>query len=78
MDATTPPIVRFACFPRLSDIFFCNFADKSERIEKGMRVCDVAARQGWDCVLASQRDYGLLPAEYFAARRDDAGQLAGG
>jgi len=35
----TRPPVRFAYFPRLSYLFFSNFADKSERIEKGVSGC---------------------------------------
>ena len=74
----TKPPVRFAYFPRLSYLFFHNFADKTERIEKGMRAYDMAARGGWDHVVASQRNYGLLPNAFFASPRDYAGQLVGG
>ena len=62
----TKPFVRFAYFPRMTYILFRNFADKSERIEKGLRAYDLAARRGWDRVVASQRDYKLLPADFFA------------
>jgi hypothetical protein len=74
----TKPFVRFAYFPRLSYIFFRNFADKAERIEKGMRAYDMAARRGWARVVASQRDYGLLPSAFFASPRDFSEQLVNG
>lgn len=74
----TKPVVRFAYFPKMSFIFFRNFAEKSERIEKGMRAYDTAARRGWDRVFDSQRDYSLLPAAFFSSPREYAGELARG
>jgi hypothetical protein len=74
----TKPFVRFAYFPRMSYIFFRNFADKAERIDKGMRAYDMAARSGWGRVFTSQRDYRLLPGAFFASPRDYAAQLIQG
>jgi hypothetical protein len=71
----TKPFVRFAYFPHLSYILFRNFADKTERIEKGLRAYDMAARRGWPHVARSQRDYRLLPAAFFAAPRAYAAEI---
>lgn len=72
----TKPIVRFAYFPRLNYMFFRDFRDKTERIQKGLLAYELAARRGWDDVVASQRNYGLLPAEFFAAPRDCARNMS--
>jgi hypothetical protein len=41
------PIVHLAYFPRGNYMFFRNFADKQERIEKAIRSYDLAERAGW-------------------------------
>jgi hypothetical protein len=74
----TKPVVRFAYFPRMSFIFFRNFAEKNERIEKGLRAYDTAARSGWNRVFESQKDYGLLPSSFFTSPREHAGELMDG
>src|SRR5262249_55069037 len=61
------PLVRFAYFPKCSYLFFRNFADKAERIDKGMRAYDHAAKGGWDHVCQSLREYGLMPRQFFEA-----------
>ena len=71
----TKPFVRFAFFPALNYILFRNFADKAERIDKGMRAYDMAARRGWVRVVNSLRDYRLLPGDFFASPRGYAAQL---
>jgi hypothetical protein len=59
------PFVRFAYFPRWQYLFFRNFADKEERIEKGLRAYDYAERAGWDRVSDSMRAYRLMPPRFF-------------
>ncbi len=59
------PIIRFAYF-RNQRFFFNNFANKDERIEKGLRAFDIASTAGWDRVEASLRDYDILPDAFFA------------
>jgi hypothetical protein len=61
------PLVRFAYFPRCSYLFFRNFADKDERITKGLRAYDHAATMGWEHVQQSMRDYGRMPRRFFEA-----------
>src|SRR5262249_50468340 len=61
------PLVRFAYFPNCSYLFFRNFADKGERLDKGMRAYDHAARVGWDYVWQSLQEYGRMPRKFFKA-----------
>ncbi len=61
------PLVRFAYFPRWRYLFFHNFADKAERIDKGLRAYDHAARAGWEHVHRTLRAYGRLPPRFFEA-----------
>lgn len=61
------PFVRFAYFPRWKYLLFRNFAEKEERIEKGLLAYDYAERGGWDRVSASMRDYRLMPPRFFEA-----------
>lgn len=65
------PIVRFAYFPRCKFLMFRNFADKDERIEKGFRAYDLAARIGWPCVRDAIRDYGVMPETFLESPQDD-------
>ncbi len=71
----TKPIVRFAYFPRMKYMWFKNFADKQERIDKGMRAADLAFRVGWDAVRTSLKSYRLLPAEYWSSPQVVAARL---
>lgn len=71
----TKPIVRFAYFPRYRFLWFKNFADKQERIEKGMRAAELAFRAGWDQVRGSMQSYQILPAEFWASPPEYAAQL---
>jgi hypothetical protein len=60
------PVIRFAYFPRRQPFWFRDFSRKEERIEKGLRAFDLAARAGWDTVESSLADYAVLPAAFFA------------
>lgn len=60
------PLVRFAYFPG-RPFWFHNFADRQERIEKGLRAFDLAAEAGWDAVEDALRSYDLLPQRFFNA-----------
>jgi hypothetical protein len=64
------PWVRFAYFPLWRFLFFHNFADKAERIDKGMRAYDLAARGGWQRVTETLRAYRLLPPTFFQSPLD--------
>ena len=62
----TKPVVRFAYFPRMRYLWFKNFADKQERIDKGLRAADYAFRTGWDHVRSALKSYNLLPTEFWS------------
>ena len=55
------PLVRFAYFPSFRYLWFRNFADKDERIDRGLRAYDVAARVGWPRVEKALKYYGVMP-----------------
>jgi hypothetical protein len=59
------PLIRFAYFPTGQSLWFRNFASRDERIAKGLRAFEIAARVGWDTVDAALERYGVLPQEYF-------------
>ena len=59
------PFVRFSYFPRLQWLWFRNFGDTEERIEKGLRSYEFAERAGWDQVFASMEYYGQMPRQFF-------------
>lgn len=58
------PVVRFAYFRRR--FLFRNFANKGERIEKGLVAFDTAAAAGWINVEQDLRKYDVLPEQFFA------------
>lgn len=58
------PLVRFAYFPKA--FWFRNFADREERIRKGLRAFDIAADAGWGQVEDALREYDALPESFFA------------
>jgi hypothetical protein len=60
------PVVRFGYFPRLKLLFFRDFSDVDERIEKAVRSYHLAERAGWPSVADAIRYQGVLPARYFA------------
>jgi hypothetical protein len=55
------PMVRFAYFPSFHYLFFRNFADKDERISRGMHAFELARRVGWPRVAQALGDYGVMP-----------------
>jgi hypothetical protein len=57
------PYVRFAYLPR--GMWFRNFSDQSERIERGLHAFDIAAQTGWQNVEAALSNYRILPAAFF-------------
>ncbi len=60
------PVVRFGYFPRTAFLWFRDFGDTDERIEKAIRSYELAERQGWDLVSGTIRLQGVLPPRYFA------------
>ena len=58
------PLVRFAYFRR--PLLFRNFANKEERITKGLVAFNVAADAGWENVEHALRSYDVLPEQFFA------------
>jgi hypothetical protein len=60
------PLIRFAYFPAFRPFWFTDFANREERIEKGLRAFDLAAIVGWNVVESSLRDYAVLPDIFFA------------
>lgn len=63
--ALRPP-VRFAYFPWGQVLWFRNFANQEERIEKGLAAMEIASRAGWRNVDAALRAYAVLPNAYFS------------
>ena len=59
------PVVHFAYFPRLTLLFFNDFSDTDERIEKALRSHELAERAGWDQVGRAIRFQGVLPQRFF-------------
>lgn len=57
------PLVRFSFFPACRYLMFRNFGEKQERIDKGMRAWDIAARQGWPHVEEALGLYGVMPPD---------------
>jgi hypothetical protein len=60
------PVVRFGYFPRTTYMFFENFGETDERVEKAVRSYELAERAGWDAVGGAIRYQGLLPPAFFA------------
>lgn len=58
------PIVRFAYFPRFRYLFFWNFGNTEERIDKGMASFRFAEKSGWDHVQKTLMYYGHLPGVF--------------
>ena len=54
------PIVHLSYFPRETYLFFHNFANKAERIEKAMRSYDLAELTGWLHVEEAMRSSKLV------------------
>jgi len=60
------PLVRFAYFPSFKYLWFRDFANKDERIERGLRAQGLAEKVGWPQVEKSLRYYGVLPDRLLA------------
>ncbi len=72
------PFVRMAYFPPMRMLIFRNFADKQERIDKGLRAYEYAEKMGWDHVRESMRRYGRLPRQFFRSPGDYCAALLAG
>jgi hypothetical protein len=59
------PLVRFAYFPPGKFFWFHNFSYKQERIARGLKAFDLAAKVGWKNVEQSLDHYQVLPEEFF-------------
>jgi hypothetical protein len=77
------PLVRFAYFSAGRALRFRNFADRDERIARGLTAFELAAQVGWKTVEQALRQYDVLPeaffahpVEYFARLRSAALQTA--
>ena len=69
------PLIRFSYFPFPVRLVFRDFASTQERIEKGFRAFDLAARVGWRRVEESMRDYRVLPDAFFAGSAEHFADL---
>lgn len=58
------PTIGFRYFNLFDRFFFSNFANKVERIEKGLSAFDIGARVGWDHVDSTIRHYHIMPDEF--------------
>ncbi|WP_254510364.1 hypothetical protein [Anatilimnocola floriformis] len=59
------PLIRFAYFPAGTSFWFHNFANREERIERGLQAFQVAADVGFERVEAALRKYQMLPEAFF-------------
>ncbi len=59
------PAVRFAYFPRGRWLQFWKFDHKEERIARGLKAFDIAARMGWKHTEATLDRYAILPRQFF-------------
>jgi hypothetical protein len=59
------PTVRFAYFPNRLSLPFKDFADISERIERGLQAFDAGLLVGWPEVEYALRRYQVMPNEFF-------------
>jgi hypothetical protein len=64
------PVVHLAYFPRSTFMFFRNFSNKLERIDKAMLSFDIAQRTGWDRVEAAMRRTKLMKAQVTTTASD--------
>jgi hypothetical protein len=62
IDTYTMPIRQTFCFK--------NFANRDERIERGLRAFAIASETGWDKVEDKLADYKMLPASFFESPVD--------
>ncbi len=60
------PVVRFGYFPRFRLLFFRDFSDVDERIDKAIRSYRLAEEAGWPAVSDAIRFQGVLPGRCFA------------
>jgi len=61
------PVVHLAYFPRTTYMFFRNFSNKRERVDKAMFSFDIAARTGWDRVETAMRRTKLMRQQEIGA-----------
>jgi len=59
------PLIRFAYFPEGTSFWFRNFANREERIARGLQAFQVAADVGFERVESALRKYELLPEAFF-------------
>ena len=59
------PTVRFAYFPHGFSLAFRDFADMSERIERGLQAFEAGMLVGWHDVEQALRRYRVMPDEFF-------------
>ncbi len=55
------PAIGFRYFPTAKRLWFRNFGNKTERIQKGLAAFDIAQTIGWDHVEHALANYGRLP-----------------
>lgn len=60
------PVLRFAFFGAGQRFWFRNFADRDERIARGLQAFDIAAQSGWSHVEEALRQYRIFPESFFA------------
>lgn len=60
------PVIRFAYFPGRRWFWFNNFAQRDERIAKGLEAFEYAAQVGWSFTEEALRQYAVLPNAFFA------------
>jgi hypothetical protein len=58
------PRIAFAYFPKRTAFWFHNFADKQERIQRGLAAFDLALAVGLSHVEESLARYAILPTEF--------------
>lgn len=59
------PTIRFAYFPAGRRLRFADFSCCEERVENGLRAFAWAAEVGWSDVVATLRNYAVMPEAFF-------------
>ncbi len=65
------PPIGLKYFPKTTKLYFKNFANKDERIEKGLQAFDLAEKAGWEHVVKTLGNYKTLPKTYAINAQQD-------
>lgn len=69
------PLVRFSFFPRFKYLWFKNFSDTDERIDKAHRTFEIAEKIGWNGVFRAMEKYQVMAPDFFSDPIGHAAEL---